>query len=247
MRVDLLAEDVLERGVIDLADRVLGGEPHVELLGERVRDAGARERADRALGVVLALDDARTLEVVHQDGLARAVVGGAIDQLDAARARNLQLDVAIHVAIGVATDHDRLLPRAHHRRHVLHDDGLAEDRAVEDRADRAVGARPRLLEVILLHPRRVGRDGRALHADLVSLDRLRRLHRDRVVGPVALGQEQIVGLELQIDERLEQALLHHAPDDARHLVAIHLDDRVLRDDSLSHSLPPPAPAGGCGA
>ena len=46
-----------------------------------------------------------------------------------------------------------------------------------------------------------------------------------VVGGVAMLQAQVVVLGLQIDMRKQQLVLDHLPDDARHLVAVHLHER----------------------
>jgi len=68
----------------------------------------------------------------------------------------------------VAADSNGLLPAGDAERYVLAQDGLAEDGAVEDVADGAVGRLPHLLEVELLDTGLIGGDGGALDADLFA-------------------------------------------------------------------------------
>src|SRR5690606_33875699 len=158
--------------------------------------------------------------------LGLAAVRWGVGDRDGAGARNLEVLRLVLVTVGVTTDDDRLGPPGHQARHVGDDDRLAEDDAAEDVADRAVGALPHLLEPELLHPRLVRRDGRALDPDAVLLDGVGRVDRDLVVGLVALLDAQVVVLEVDVQVRVDQPLLDELPDDARHLVAIELDDRV---------------------
>src|SRR3546814_6832996 len=71
-------------------------------------------------------------------GEVEDVVGGglaAVSRLEGhgqlAGAGHLEVGGAVLVAVGVAADHDRLRPARHQARHVLDDDGLAEDRSEE--------------------------------------------------------------------------------------------------------------------
>ena len=56
-----------------------------------------------------------------------------------------------------------------------------------------------LLELELLDARLVGRDRRALDADVVLQDRLGRLDRHAVVGRVAVGQPQVEVLDVEVE------------------------------------------------
>ena len=195
-RLGLLVEDLLEEAMVGLGDRVLGAEPEVALFAERVVDAGPREAADGLLGVVHAHDHAGPLELVHSERDRSPPPAGVNTSSALPGAGHLVLDRLVDVAVGVPADDDRLFPAPHRRRDVLHDDRLAEDRAVEDRADRAVRALPCLLEVVLLHPRRVRRDGRALDAHAVLDDGIRRVDGDLVVGLVAVLDAEVVVFEV---------------------------------------------------
>jgi hypothetical protein len=76
----------------------------------------------------------------------------------------------IDVGIGVAGHGDGLRPSADIGLDPAREDGGAENGSIQCGADRAVGARPHLLEAKFLHALGVGRDGRALDADVVFLD-----------------------------------------------------------------------------
>ena len=59
------------------------------------------------------------------------------------------------------------------------------------------------------------------------------LDRDPVVGLVAVLHAEVVVFEIDVEKRQDQLVLDHRPDDAGHLVAVHLHDRVLHLD-LGH-------------
>ena len=92
------------------------------------------------------------------------------------------------------------------------------------------GRDPHLLQAELLDPRLVRRDGRALDADAVLLDRVRRVDGDLVVGRVAVLDAEVVVVEVDVEVRVDQPVLDELPDDPGHLVAVDLDDRVLHLD-----------------
>ena len=160
-----------------------------------------------------------------------AVLADELDR-ELALAGHVEIGGAVLVAVGVAADDDRLRPARHQARHVAADDRLAEDDAAEDVADGAVRRLPHLLQAELLHPRLVGRDGGALDADAVLLDRLRRVDRHLVVGRVAVLDAEVEIEELDVEIGVDQLVLDELPDDAGHLVAVELDDRVLHLDPL---------------
>ena len=51
--------------------------------------------------------------------------------------------------------------------------------------------------------------------------------RDLVVGRVAVLDAEVVVLERDVEVGVDQAVLDELPDDARHLVAVELDDRAF--------------------
>ena len=72
----------------------------------------------------------------------------------------------------------------------------------------------------------VGRDRGALDADAVLLGRLGGVDRHLVVGGVTVLDRQVEVLQVDVEVGQDQLVLDEGPDDARHLVAVHLDDGV---------------------
>ena len=171
----------------------------------------------------------------RRDRLA-AAVGRPADR-DRAGAREREILRAVLIAETVASDDDRLVPVRHEARHVLADDRLAEDRAVEDVADGPVRGLPHLLQVEFLDARFVGRDGRALDGDAVLPGRVRRIDRDLIVGLVARFDAKVEVLQVDVEIRKDELFADVLPDDARHLVAVHLDDGILDLDLATRVTP----------
>ena len=128
---------------------------------------------------------------------------------------------------------DRLSPTRNQSRNVGNHDGFAEDHTAEDVADGAVGRLPHLLETKFLYALFIWSDGRALNGHAVKLGGFGRVNGDLVVGCIAVFNAQVKVLQINVEVRKDQLLLNKRPDDARHLVAIHLNDRVLYFD-LAH-------------
>jgi hypothetical protein len=70
--------------------------------------------------------------------------------------------------------------------------------------DGTVGRQPHLLELELLDALLVGCDGRALDTDRVLLDGLGGIERDLVVRLIAVGQAEIVVLEVDVEVRVDE-------------------------------------------
>ncbi len=105
-----------------------------------------------------------------------------------------------------------------------------------------LGALPHLLQVEFLHPRLVGGDGGAFHADAMLLDGVGGIDRHLVAGPVAILDREIVIVQVDIEIGMDELGLDEVPDDAGHLVAVELDDRIF-DLDLRHRDGPRAAIG----
>ena len=184
--VEDLLEDVLEAAVIGLEDGVLGRQiDRVVAAAGRSSARRGRSRGSNSSRLYIAM--ATPAPGALNTSCSITVPSSPTNLMrQLALAGELEVGGAVLVAEGVAADDDRLGPARHQARHVLADDRLAEDHAAQDVADGAVRRLPHLLEVEFLHPAFVRRDGGALDADAVLLDRLGRVDGDLVVGRVAV-------------------------------------------------------------
>ncbi len=126
----------------------------------------------------------------------------------------------------MTADDDRLRPGWHQARDVADDDRLAEDDTTEDVADGAVWRLPHLLQAELFNTGFVWSDRRALDADAVLQDGIGRVNGDLIISCIAVLNAEVVVLQVDIEVLQDQFILDELPDDARHFVAIKLNDRV---------------------
>ncbi len=230
-------EDVHEVAVVGLQDGVLGGEVQRPTAHQGVVEAGAGEPFDRHAGVVHRHRHAATVaEAVHFQGLRRTAIGRLVGHRDLAGTGDLHFRGAIDVAIGMAADDDRLGPVRHQARHILADDRLAEDRAVQDVAQRAIRAAIHPLQAEFRHPGLVRGNGRAFYADAVLGDRVGRIDGHLIVRLVTVFDTEVIIFQIDIQVRKDQLVLDKTPDNAGHLVPVQLDDRGLDLDFCHHIL-----------
>ncbi|EEY04764.1 NADP-dependent isocitrate dehydrogenase [Brucella melitensis bv. 3 str. Ether] len=227
--VEDFLEDVLEAAIIGLEDGVLRGEIDRIAALQAVIEGSACEFADRFVQIIHGHGHAsrRGLIDFMFDGLAIFT-----DELDrqCALAGELEVSRAVLVAESMAADDDRLGPARHEARHVLADDRLAEDHAAEDIADGAVGRLPHFLQLEFFHARFVGRDGRAFYAHAIFLDGIGCIDRDLIIGRIAVLDRKIVVFQVDVEIGMDKLVLDELPDNAGHLVAVELDDRVCNLD-----------------
>ena len=230
-----LLEQVLEAAVIGLEDGVLGRQVDRPAQIEPVVERGAGEIADRVVEVVHCHGDPGRGGVEHLAFDHVTVFALELDG-DLAGPREAEIGGAILVSESMAADHDGSGPARNEARHVAADDRLAEDDTAQNVADRAVGAAIHPLEPEFLHPRLVGRDGGAFDGDADLFRLLGGLDGDPVIGAVAFLDPEIVVKQVDIEIGQDQLVLDEGPDDAGHLVAIHLDDGIFHFD-LGHRKP----------
>ena len=96
-------------------------------------------------------------------------------------ARNQEVCRFVLVTKGVTANHNRLGPAWDETRNIIDDDGLTEDNAAENVADRAIRAAPHFLQAELFDPCFVWRDGRTFHSNAILLGRVCRIDCDLVV------------------------------------------------------------------
>ena len=134
-------------------------------------------------------------------------------------------------------DNDRLCPSWDESGNVLDHDGLAEDCSVELVTDGAVGTLPHFFKLEFLDTGLVSCDGGALNADLACLDGMSSIEGDLIIGGVTVLDAQVEILDVDVEVGEDQLLLDKLPDDAGHLIAVHVDDGVRNLDFLAfHSL-----------
>ena len=116
--------------------------------------------------------------------------------------------------------------------------GSAEDGAIKNGADGAVGALPHLRKPVFLYALTVGGDGGALNGNAVFLGGVRRVEGDLVLRSLSLGKTEVVVLRLEVHKGKKKLVLDHFPKDAGHLVAVHFDEGGEHFDFFHHSIPP---------
>ena len=94
------------------------------------------------------------------------------------------------------------------------------------------GRLPHFLEVEFLHAGFVRRDGRAFDADAVLLDGIGGIDGHLVVGGVAVFDRKVIIVDVEVEIGEDQLVLDELPDDAGHLVAVEIGDRVCYLDLL---------------
>ena len=222
--------------VVLLRDGILCAEPQILLHVQCIVEAAAGKAADGIILVVLSLQHTGTLKIKDGGALLAAVCTGE-HQLCLACTGNAELGALIHIAVGVAGDGDGLFPVLDHRLDAVDHNGRAEHGAVQHGANGAVGALPHLVQLVLLHALGVGGDGGALDRHAVLLVGEGGIHGHLICGGIAVGQAQIVVLGLEVHKGEDQLILDHLPQDAGHLVAVHLYQRGRHLD-LFHSRVP---------
>ena len=122
--VDLL-EDVLEATIVLLEDSVLGAHVEGKTLAEGHLEGGVGEASDGIIGVVLALSDTTTLEVVDLEVL-RLTTGRGEDQLELTSAGDDTVLGTVLVTEGVTANNNRLGPARDQAGNAGNDNGLTE-------------------------------------------------------------------------------------------------------------------------
>ena len=222
-----IGENVLERTIVGLEDRVLRRQEDRIVALESIFKGCSSEVCDRFVEVVHAHRDATTFR--HTDHFVlnrfRPIVGSE-GQRDGARSRNLKVSRTVLVAECVSTDNDRLGPSGDEARNVVNNDWFTEDNATKNIANRAVGATPHLLQAELFNTRLIGSDCRALDAHAMLFDRIGGINRHLVVSRVAILDRQVVVTQINIQVGVDQTVFNELPHDAGHFVAIEFNDRA---------------------
>ena len=125
-------------------------------------------------------------------------------------------------------------PAAHRGFDAAEQNGRAEHGPVQNGADSGVRTLPHLVEVVFLHALDIGRDGGTLDGDAVFFRGVGGGNGHLIFGAVALREAQVIIFGLQVDKGQQKLVLNHLPQDTRHLVAVHLDQRRVHLNLFHH-------------
>ena len=220
------SEDILEPVVIGLADCVFGGEPQILLHAQCVLEAAVSKGGNGRVQVMQSLQHTGAFE--FKDSLADflSVFSGEY-QFCLAGARHPHFRIFVHIAVRMTGNCDGLLPGPYRGMNAVNLDRGTEHCAVQDGTDRAVGALPHFLQVILLHPLGVGSNRGALDCNAVFQRRFRAVDRNLVVCFIPVLQSQVIILSFQVHKGLQQLFLYPRPEDPCHFVSVHLHQRCF--------------------
>ena len=135
----------------------------------------------------------------------------------------------------MTSDSDRLLPVLNNGLDAWDGDRSAEHSTIEDRTDGAVRALPHLVELVLVHAFEVWSDCSALNCYTKLFGLLGGLNSDLVAGLVTLNEAKVVILSFEVHEWEDEFVFNHLPQDACHLVTVHLHDRSGHFDFFCHN------------
>ena len=128
----------------------------------------------------------------------------------------------VYIAVSMTGDGNRLLPVLYTRVDAWDGDRSTEYGTVHDATDSSIRALPHFVEFILVHTLCIRSDSSTLHSHTIFLSRLSRVDGYLVVGLVAIRQTEIIILRLQINERKNEFILNHLPENSCHLITVHL-------------------------
>lgn len=226
-------EDILEATIVFLEDCVFGAHVQRIIPIKCVSKARMGKRGDRCVSVVHAHHDASALEVenFHFNGLLCRVFG-LESHHKLSRLSGDVVSCPVLVTESMASNDDRLSPAGHQSRDVLNDNRLSEDSAIEFVSDCTVGGLPHELQLEFFDSGFVWGNRSALDSHFVFFDGLSGLKSHFVVSFVPVLHTEIEVLNVDIEVGSDQLVLDVLPDDARHLVAVHLHDGFVYLDLL---------------
>ena len=143
---------------------------------------------------------------------------------------NEKIGRAILVAIGMPANNHGLGPAGDQARDVLTDDRLPEDNTAENISDRSIGRAIHSLETEFFNPIFIGSDRCAFDANAMFGYGVCSIDRDLVIGFIAFFNGKVIISEIDIQIGMNEFIFDKLPDDAGHLIAIKLDNRICYFD-----------------
>mmetsp|Transcript_55412 Transcript_55412/g.140131 ORF Transcript_55412/g.140131 Transcript_55412/m.140131 type:complete len:568 (-) Transcript_55412:313-2016(-) len=228
-------ENVNEQAVVVLQRHRFGGQIQRQSLIESMLKATLRKVLDRLSCVVHAhhySSSGRRLEGVGGDLLLGTAILGLEDDPEGTGTLRGQLRGLVLIPVRMPPNDDGLLPSRNVSRDVRDNNRCMKHRAIQVVADRAIWARPHLLQIELEHPARVRRDSRAFDAHVVPLDGFGSIGRHLIIGFIPVRDAQVVVVDVHVEEREYQFFLDHLPQNASHLVTVQFDNCTVDFDLI---------------
>ena len=214
-------KDFTELGIVSLGDGILGSKPEILLGIYGKLEAAVSKAADTLVGIVHTLNNASAIEVMDFNLLLLATLT-LEHEFSYSRFIGTNLHALVYISISMTGDSDRLLPVLHTWVNARNGDRSTEHGTVHDATDCTVRTFPHLVELILVHALGIRGNGSTLHGYTIFLGSLGRIDGYLVIGLVAIRQTQVVILRFQVNERKNQFILDHLPEDSCHLITVHL-------------------------
>ena len=145
------------------------------------------EATDTLIGIVHALDNASTIEVMDFNFLFLAALA-LKHELGSSWLVGTKLHALIYIAIGMTGDGDRLLPVLHTWVNTWDGDRSTEHGTIHDATDGSIRTLPHLVQMIFVHALCIRCDGGTFHSHTIFLGCLGRVDGHLVVGLVTIRQ-----------------------------------------------------------
>ena len=214
-------KDLAELGIISLRDGILGSKPEILLGINGKLEAAVSKAADTLISIVHALDNSGAIERMNLYLLLLATLT-LEHEFGCTWLISTKFHALVYIAVSMTGDGNRLLPVLYTRVDTWDGDRSTEYGTVHDATDSSIRALPHFVEFILVHTLCIRSDSSTLHSHTIFLSRLGRVDGYLVVGLVAIRQTEIIILRLQINERKNQFVLNHLPENSCHLITVHL-------------------------
>ena len=216
-----LLENLAELCVIGLGDGVLGGKPKILLGVDSKLETAMCEAADTLVRVVHALNNTSTIKVVDFHLLLLSTL--ALEhEFSHSWLIGTNLHTLVYITISMTGNGDRLLPVLHTWVNAWNGDRCTKYSSVHDASDGSVRTFPHFVQLVFIHTLGIRSNRGTLYCHTIFLGSLSRVDGHLIVGLITIGQAQVIILSLEVDERQYQFILNHLPQDASHLVTVHL-------------------------
>mmetsp|Transcript_7745 Transcript_7745/g.15573 ORF Transcript_7745/g.15573 Transcript_7745/m.15573 type:complete len:234 (+) Transcript_7745:387-1088(+) len=222
-----VGECLQEHAIVLFQNSILGGQVQGPFPLTGILEARVRKPFDGGLRIVHTQCHAWTFEIVDFHHLGRSPVCRCKGHFQLAWARSHKVCGPVLISKRMATDHDRLLPPTHQTRNIINHNRLAKHGPIQDIPNGSIGTPPHLLQLELLHPCLIWRDGRTLDPHVILFNRLGRIHGDLIVRRIPTRHTQVVIFGVHLDIWEHQLGLDRIPNHPSHLIPIDIHHRII--------------------